>query len=209
MEKIDFRKDNIPFTQVANEVLNDVNLTFKAKGLYAYLYSKPEGWDFAIDRIKLQSKEERRAINNGLQELEENGYLIRERQSTGRVVYLLKSQMSKMDIRDLEPNVQNSKVLKQQSAEKDTVSNKDLIVIKSLSNKEYIYRGEFQNVRLTQDELNKLADKIPNYETLIESLSSYMKSKGKKYSSHYATILNWYSMEQKKKVNNLKSIKLV
>lgn len=209
MEKMDFKKEKIPFTQVANEVLNDSNLTFKAKGLYAYLYSKPDGWDFAIDRISTQTKESRLAINSGLRELEKEGYLIRQRQNTGRVLYLLKSQMSKIDIRELEPNVENRKVRKPQSAKTDTVSNKDLIVIKSLSNKEYIYRGEFQNVRLTTEELNKLEDKIPNYEILIESLSSYMKSKGKKYSSHYATILNWYSMEQKKKVNNLKSIKLV
>lgn len=206
---MDFKKEKIPFTQVANEVLNDSNLTFKAKGLYAYLYSKPDGWDFAIDRISTQTKESRLAINSGLRELEKEGYLIRQRQNTGRVLYLLKSQMSKIDIRELEPNVENRKVRKPQSAKTDTVSNKDLIVIKSLSNKEYIYRGEFQNVRLTTEELNKLEDKIPNYEILIESLSSYMKSKGKKYSSHYATILNWYSMEQKKKVNNLKSIKLV
>jgi len=37
MEKIDFKKDKIPFTQVSNAVLYDNNLSFKAKGLYAYL----------------------------------------------------------------------------------------------------------------------------------------------------------------------------
>jgi len=208
VEKINFKKDNIPFTQVANEVLNDINLTFKAKGLYAFLYSKPEGWDFAIDRIKLQSKEERRAINTGLQELEENGYLLRKRQTSGRVVYILKSQMSKIDIGELEPNVDFSKVLKQQSAKKDTVSNKDLIVIKSISNKE-IYIGEFNNVKLSEGELEKLKDTIPNYLMLIENLSSYMKSKNKRYASHYATILNWNRKNQEEKNKYIKSIKLV
>jgi len=208
VEKINFKKDNIPFTQVANEVLNDINLTFKAKGLYAFLYSKPEGWDFAIDRIKLQSKEERRAINTGLQELEENGYLLRKRQTSGRVVYILKSQMSKIDIGGLEPNVDFSKVLKQQSAKKDTVSNKDLIVIKSISNKE-IYIGEFNNVKLSEEELEKLKDTIPNYLMLIENLSSYMKSKNKRYASHYATILNWNRKNQEEKNKYIKSIKLV
>jgi len=208
VEKINFKKDNIPFTQVANEVLNDINLTFKAKGLYAFLYSKPEGWDFAIDRIKLQSKEERRAINTGLQELEENGYLLRKRQTSGRVVYILKSQMSKIDIGGLEPNVDFSKVLKQQSAKKDTVSNKDLIVIKSISNKE-IYIGEFNNVKLSEEELEKLKDTTPNYLMLIENLSSYMKSKNKRYASHYATILNWNRKNQEEKNKYIKSIKLV
>ena len=35
-------KQNVPFTMVANEVLKDPKLSFKAKGLYAYLFSKPD-----------------------------------------------------------------------------------------------------------------------------------------------------------------------
>jgi hypothetical protein len=136
MKSPNFKKDKIPFTQVANQVLNDPKLSAKAKGLYAYLYSKPQNWNFAIDRISNDFTDGRKAINAGLHELEENGYLLRERQGSGRVLYLLKSQMTKMDIRDIDPNAQNGKVPKRQSAEMDTVSNKELKVIKSISNKE-------------------------------------------------------------------------
>jgi len=45
--------------------------------------------------------------------------------------------------------------------------------------------GEFQNVRLSDDEREKVTD------SEIESLSYYIKSKGDKYKDHYATILNW------------------
>jgi DNA-binding MarR family transcriptional regulator len=136
MEKINFKKEQIPFTQVANQVLNDPNLTFKAKGIYAYLYSKPDGWDFAIDRIAKDSKESRLAVNTGLQELEANGYLLRERQANGRVAYLLQSQMSKIDMRDIEPNVENRQVRKPSLTKIDTVSNKEIKEIKNSSNKE-------------------------------------------------------------------------
>jgi hypothetical protein len=129
-EKINFKKDKIPFTQIANEVLNDKNLSGKAKGIYAYLYSKPNGWDFAIDRIALDFKDGRKAINSGLNELEANGYLYRERQKTGRVLYLLKSQMPKTDIGQPEPNAQNGQVPKRPSAKTGIVSNTDLEVIK-------------------------------------------------------------------------------
>lgn len=98
MDRVNFKKDRIPFTQVANSVLNDPKLSAKAKGLYAYLYSKPDGWNFAIDRIQKEFTDGRLSINNGLKELEDNGYLYRQRQKTGRVVYLLKSQMSKIDM---------------------------------------------------------------------------------------------------------------
>ena len=49
--------------------------------------------------------------------------------------------------------------------------------------------GEFNNVKLTKEEYHKLdqANLLP----YIEKLSSYIASKGKKYKSHYATILNW------------------
>ena len=55
--------------------------------------------------------------------------------------------------------------------------------------------GEFKNVKLTDEEYGKL--KEANLLPYIERLSSYMESKGKKYKSHYATILNWSRKEQK------------
>lgn len=53
--------------------------------------------------------------------------------------------------------------------------------------------GEFGNVRLTSEELQKLKDLFGEAGTneMIENLSQYIASKGKKYSSHYATILSW------------------
>ena len=52
--------------------------------------------------------------------------------------------------------------------------------------------GEFQNVILTDEEHQKLVDRFPmDYQDRIEALSQYMKQKGKRYKSHYATILAW------------------
>lgn len=51
--------------------------------------------------------------------------------------------------------------------------------------------GEYNNVLLTDTELDKLKDKFPDWEDRIERLSIYIESKGAKYKSHYATILNW------------------
>lgn len=63
--------------------------------------------------------------------------------------------------------------------------------------------GEFQNVKLLPEELIKLNEKFGEKNTLIiiEELSSYMASKGKRYSSHYATLLNW----GKRKIENYQS----
>ena len=64
--------------------------------------------------------------------------------------------------------------------------------IQSISNKDIKQKyGEYKNVLLTDDEYAKLQDRYPDYEERIEKLSEYIASKGKKYSSHYATINAW------------------
>ena len=53
--------------------------------------------------------------------------------------------------------------------------------------------GEFSNVFLTPDEHQKLVLKFgaSGADDRIAKLSTYVASKGKKYKSHYATILSW------------------
>ena len=51
--------------------------------------------------------------------------------------------------------------------------------------------GTFGNVKLTEKEFSKIKEQFTDYEDRINRLSEYMKSKGKRYKSHYATILSW------------------
>lgn len=85
-----------------------------------------------------------------------------------------------------------------QSSSSSSSSNKEKI-----NKKEKEIFGEFQNVKLTADEFEKLKNQFGEQGTKqrIENLSSYIASKGKKYSSHYATILTW---ERKNKSTNSK-----
>lgn len=59
--------------------------------------------------------------------------------------------------------------------------------------------GEYENVLLTKDEYQKLENEMPNYLEMIERLSGYVASTGKKYVSHYATIKNWSKKDQNQK----------
>ena len=65
------------FGVAPNELLNSTNLSFKAKGIYTFLQSKPDGWKFSVSRIAQQSVEGERAVRSGLQELEKEGWLER------------------------------------------------------------------------------------------------------------------------------------
>lgn len=66
--------------------------------------------------------------------------------------------------------------------------------------------GEHKNVKLSLEEYNKLIEKLGENNTsiLIEELSSYMASKGKRYASHYATIQTWARMKLQKHTSDNK-----
>ena len=56
--------------------------------------------------------------------------------------------------------------------------------------------GEYKNVLLTDEELEKIKDEYPDWQKRIENLSNYIASTGKSYKSHYATIRNWARRDQ-------------
>lgn len=111
------------------------------------------------------------------------------------------------------------KALVQKSSDSNTIESSDVVVSeedierdidKELDNKDIIpdsdepeppapkkskpvkhKYGEYNNVLLTDDELQKLKTEYSDWEERIERLSSYVASTGKSYKSHYATIRNW------------------
>ena len=60
--------------------------------------------------------------------------------------------------------------------------------------------GEYKNVLLSDDELEKLKERFPqDWERRIEDLSLGIESKGYKYKSHYAAILSWARRDEARK----------
>lgn len=67
------------YTVMSNHHLRDKNLSFKAKGLLSFMLSLPDTWDYSMNGLCKVSKENIKAIRSTLHELEEFGYLIRNR----------------------------------------------------------------------------------------------------------------------------------
>ncbi len=65
------------FATVPVDLTNDKNVSLKAKGLYAYLQSKPDDWDFSLRGIVSQLKEGLDAVREAVKELEVAGFLQR------------------------------------------------------------------------------------------------------------------------------------
>lgn len=87
-------------------------------------------------------------------------------------------------------------MLNQNSIEENSIEENSIIYNISQKQKKKKY-GEFENVLLTDEEYHKLEKS--NLLMYIEQLSSYIASKGKKYKSHYATILSWSRKNKKDK----------
>lgn len=91
------KKVTANFTIVSNNIINDKRLSWKAKGVFSYLYSKPDDWDFSSARMKEDSSDGRDLLLSALKELETAGYLKRHKLPSGKVEYSL----------DFEPKPEN------------------------------------------------------------------------------------------------------
>lgn len=72
---------------IANEALENADLTWRARGVLAYLLSRPEGWSTSAERLAAMSpkgKEGRDAMRAVLNELEAAGYVRREKTQDSR-----------------------------------------------------------------------------------------------------------------------------
>lgn len=167
----DFGKDEVPFTQVANEVLQDKDLSWKAKGIYAYLYSKPSTWQFSATRMAKESGDGRSATLEALKELEKAGLLRRKRLGNGRVTYWVTYPPHNFDPKfgnqtlDTDPQFDFPTVRKSHGAETEPVSNKD-----NTSNKE-----EESNTIAEASSASKVFDLKGEIKKLSESPRSELK----------------------------------
>lgn len=76
MSKVYIKKN---YGQIPNRLLNDSEISLKAKGMFGFIQSKYDGWEFSAERIAYQCKEGVSSIRSTLKELESAGYLMRHK----------------------------------------------------------------------------------------------------------------------------------
>lgn len=175
--------------------------------------SLPDDWVYNISGLTLMCKEGRDSVMTVLKELEENGYLSRQRirLPSGRLSsmeYVIYEQPQSEIPTMVKPTLDNS-TLEKPIQEKSTLGDTTLLSTDK-QNKDYTNNritkdvrhkyGQYRNVLLTDEELGKLQSEFPyDYEERTERLSEYMASTGKSYKNHLATICNWAKREKPKK----------
>ena len=160
---------DVGFTQIKNEVLSNPKISWKAKGLFSYLYSKPNDWQFSTHRIKNDSTDGKDSTTMGLRELEKHGYLLRTRQGDGRMNYhITYKPCSENPTKEAqEPQSEKPTVGKSHSGKIRPVSNKELITNKDKeTNKDVItqktekfiqkLKDTFQGIIMAQGQTEEL-----------------------------------------------------
>ncbi len=67
------------YTIISNDLLEDTRLNWAAKGMLCYLLSKPDNWRVNRDHLEKQTDDGQTKVRNALSDLEEAGYLVRNR----------------------------------------------------------------------------------------------------------------------------------
>ena len=66
------------YTVIHNQFLRRKDLSWKAKGILAYVLSLPDDWTINLKEVMTHATEGERAFRSGWKELEDKGYVHRE-----------------------------------------------------------------------------------------------------------------------------------
>jgi predicted transcriptional regulator len=165
------KKDNREFTQISNAILAHPTLSLKAKGLYAFMYSKDNDWNFTIRSMASQLKEDKNTIQRILVELKEIGLITYTKHVDGTGTYLLEYQLPS----ETPKNSQNPKMPTMQNAYKakcgrinntDINNNKEDIKINPVVPTEQQNQGNDQKIEKKKEKLT-LSDEVAEYRKKI------------------------------------------
>lgn len=110
-----------------------------------------------------------------------------------RLHHILEYMKSSDESSDKSPDIVVSEEDKEREEDKEEDKERESNVPdKNVGNKPTRHKyGEYKNVLLTDEDLEKLKAEFTDWEARIERLSSYIAQSGKSYKNHLATIRNW------------------
>ena len=187
---------------IPNDLLNSIHISFKAKGMYAYIQSKPDNWEFSAERISKQVKEGLPSVISALKELENFGYLARNRYQNNKgfwvVDYLLYEIPIEENLITGKPNEENPIIGKTSDISNKDYSKKDISNISN--NKERVVKASFAEMVLPfKEELGSEVEKFFYY-WIEENNKGKQRWECEKFFDISRRVKTW--MNNKTKFNN-------
>lgn len=201
---------NENYVVIQGFMVNDLKLKGNELVIYAIIYgfSQEEGQVFSgsLQYLADWTNSTKQGVSKNLKSLVDKGFIGKNEKYINGVKFCeyYATKFNRV-CNKVEQGMQQSLIppMQQSLTNNIELDNKD----NNIDNKKEINKekkqltlGEFKNVILSEEELAKLKEKVPNYLEKIEDLSIYLVNyPKKKYSSHYATLLSWYRKEQRDK----------
>ena len=188
-----FLTENIPYTpkMLADELgfeENTVKLALEALERFGMIISAEEY--FAIAGWTEHQNTE------GLEKIKEQNRLRKRRQRENASALPAPNEMSRDMSRDC-PVTSRDGHATDIDIDKNIDKEKDIdISVKKETRHKY---GQYNNVLLSDTDMEKLKSEFPDYKERIERLSEYIASTGKSYKNHLATIRAWARKDVQKK----------
>lgn len=158
---------------IPNDVLNSSRISFKAKGLFAFIQSKPDGWDFSAERISNQTNEGLTSVRTGLKELEKEGYLIRRKMHNQygffEIEYLLTENPFVENPTSVNPTLDNP-------TSENHINN---------SNKDYSKKESYNNT-YNKKEVKQLSERKTEFFELVNNFSDLLGSEFDNFFNYWA-----------------------
>ena len=150
--------------------LNDPRLSWKAKGIIAFMLSKPDDWTFYLKELMSNATDGEDSFRSGFNELKKHGYVkrVRNRDEKGKIRWeTLVFEKPQLDEPHMEkPHVENPHVEKPHM-EKPHVENphvgKPRVENPALLNNELLSNEKLNNELLSNDKHNVPFGKIVSY----------------------------------------------
>lgn len=155
MNKI--KKKESSFTQVSNSFLRDSNISFKAKGLFCYMFSMSENWNFTLQSIATQQKDGLDSVKSAMDELKQYGYISYEKHSNGSGTYFLNDEPNVENPNVENPNLGKSTPIKKKNLDKNKNNSYD-VFINFLKDK-CKYKSKITKTKEGKDLFNQIQDK--------------------------------------------------
>ena len=148
------------FTKIPNELLNDKDLSWKAKGLFCYMASKKDNYHFTVKSLATQFNDGRSAIFAAMDELKAKGWMIYTKKADGFGKYeLLATLKPESDKRTLDQRPSYQPKSEKQTMDQEPKSDKQIMDQEPKSdNPELGFRTMRKPVCITKTDSNNKTD---------------------------------------------------
>ena len=81
------------YVKIPNDLVDDPTISWKAKGLFCHMASKPDTWNFTVRSLASQFPDGKSAIFAALDELKERGWITFTKRANGQGKYKLETSL--------------------------------------------------------------------------------------------------------------------